>query len=74
MTTIVTEKKKKNSYFRDVVTELKKVNWTSKEELFFGAKVVIIGTFLFAFAIYGVDLIIRTLFNGVSAVFQMIFG
>lgn len=74
MTTIVTEKKKKTSYFHDVVAELKKVSWTSKEELIFGTKVVIMGTFLFSFAIYGVDLIIRTLFNGISAFFQMIFG
>ena len=46
----------------------------SKEELIFGTKIVIIATFLFSFVIYGVDLVIRGALNGVSTLFQLVFG
>jgi preprotein translocase SecE subunit len=73
VTTITTEKKK-NSYFREVQNELKKVTWTSKGELIFCTKAVIIATFLFGFAIYLVDLGIGSILKGANALFQLIFG
>ncbi len=72
MTTIT--EKKKISYFREVQNELKKVTWTSKQELIFCTKAVIIATFLFGFAIYAVDLAIRGILNGAGSLFQAIFG
>ncbi len=73
MATITTEKKKQ-SYFREVQSELKKVTWTSKQELMFSTKAVIFATFLFGLAIYAVDLVIRGVLNGVGSLFQAIFG
>jgi len=73
VTTITTEKKKV-SYFREVQNELKKVTWTSKGELIFCTKAVIIATFLFGFAIYLVDLAIGSMLKGANGLFQLIFG
>ncbi|MBS0625545.1 MAG: preprotein translocase subunit SecE [Verrucomicrobia bacterium] len=74
MTTITTREKKKLSYFREVQNELKKVTWTSKEELILCTKAVIIATFVFGFAIYFVDLAIRGVLEGASSIVRMIFG
>ena len=73
MTTTITEKKKL-SFFREVQNELKKVTWTSKDELILCTKAVIIATFLFGFAIYVVDLGIRGSLELIGALFRMIFG
>ncbi len=74
MSTISTGEKKKVSYFREVQNELKKVTWTSKEELIFCTKAVIFATFIFALAIYVVDLGIRGCLEGIASLFRMIFG
>ncbi len=71
--TVITEKKKL-SYFREVQNELKKVTWTSKEELILCTKVVVIATFIFGFAIYIADLSIRGVLETLSALFRMVFG
>lgn len=73
MSTIVGEKKKV-SYFREVQNELKKVTWTSKEELIFCTKAVIIATFLFGLTIYVVDLGIRGVMETAASMVQRIFG
>ncbi|HSX37270.1 MAG TPA: preprotein translocase subunit SecE [Chlamydiales bacterium] len=73
MTTITSEKKKL-SYFREVQNELKKVTWTSKAELMFCTKAVIIATFLFGFAIYLVDFGIGAILKTANMLFQTIFG
>ena len=74
MSTLSTGEKKKLSYFREVQNELKKVTWTSKEELIFCTKAVIFATFFFGLTIYGVDLLIRGTLDGVTAFLRMIFG
>jgi preprotein translocase subunit SecE len=74
MSTLSTGEKKKLSFFREVQNELKKVTWTSKEELILCTKAVIFATFFFGLAIYGVDLLIRGVLDGVSAFLRMIFG
>ena len=73
MATIVTEKKK-TSFLREVQNELKKVTWTSKAELIFSTKVVVIATFMLGLAIYAVDLGIHSLLNLAGTLFRMIFG
>jgi preprotein translocase subunit SecE len=65
---------KKVSYFREVQNELKKVTWTSRGELMFSTKVVVISTFVFGLAIYVVDLGIRGVLDLASAFVRMIFG
>lgn len=52
-------KKKKASYFRQILKELKKVSWTAKDKLISSTKVVILSTFICAFGIYIADIIIR---------------
>lgn len=74
MSTIATVEKKRLSYFREVLNELKKVTWTSKQELIFCTKAVIFATFFFGLAIYGVDLLIRGVLDGFTAILRMIFG
>lgn len=74
MSTITTSERKKQSYFREVQNELKKVTWTSKEELFFCTKAVIFATFFFGFAVYLVDLSIRGCLDLAGTIVRMIFG
>jgi preprotein translocase subunit SecE len=73
MSTIAGEKKKV-SFLREVQNELKKVTWTSKEELIFCTKAVIIATFLFGLTIYAVDLSIRGVLDLTGFFVRMIFG
>ena len=72
MSTIV--EKKKLSYFREVQNELRKVTWTSRQELIFSTKAVIIATFLFGLVTYGVDLGIRGVLDFAGHIVRMVFG
>ena len=54
-----TEKKKSLSFLRQVQEELKKVTWTTKEELKTCTKIVVGSTFFFGLGIYLVDLVVR---------------
>jgi preprotein translocase subunit SecE len=74
VSTIVTREKKKLSYFREVQNELKKVTWTSKGELIFCTKAVIIATFVFGFSIYLIDLIIRSGLDLAGVFVRIMFG
>ncbi len=73
MSTIIPQKKKQ-SFFREVINELKKVTWTSKEELLMSTKAVIIATFVFGLMIYVCDLLIRGTVTGIGTLVRMIFG
>lgn len=73
MSTITTQRKKV-SFFREVLNELKKVTWTSKAELIMSTKAVMIATFLFGLAIYGCDLVVHTVINGLGALVKGILG
>ncbi len=70
----ITGEKKKVSYLREVQNELKKVTWTSKEELLFCTKAVILATFFFGLTIYVVDLGIRGVLEMAASFVRMIFG
>lgn len=74
MTVLPTTTRKKLSYFKEVQEELKKVTWTSKQELIMSTKAVIIATFAFGFAIYLADLTVRGFLDGVGSIARMIFG
>jgi preprotein translocase subunit SecE len=73
MSTIIPQKKKQ-SFFREVINELKKVTWTSKEELLMSTKAVIIATFVFGLMIYVCDLLIRGTVTGIGTLVRMMFG
>lgn len=58
----------------DVKQELKKVEWTSKEELKAYTKIVVVSTFLFSMFIYLMDLLIQGVLGGVNLLVRAIFG
>ena len=73
MSTIIPQNKKQ-SFFREVINELKKVTWTTKAELLMSTKAVIIATFAFGLMIYLCDLVIRGTVTGIGTLVRMIFG
>lgn len=68
------EKKSKLSFFRQVQEELKKVSWTTKDDLKTCTKIVVGSTFLFGLGIYLADLVIRGGLEFIRFVFRMFGG
>ena len=64
----------KTSYIAELKTELKKVTWTTKDELVLFTKIVVGSTFTLGLGIYAVDLVIKGVLNGFGALIQLIFG
>lgn len=58
--------KRKGSFFHDMKEEMKKVSWTSKEELKTCGKIVIGSIFVLGVGIYLIDLFIRLVLNGIG--------
>ena len=61
----LSEKGSKKNYLREVQEELKRISWTSKEELFLNTKIVLGATFCFSLAVFGTDFLIRSCLNSV---------
>ncbi len=61
-------------YINELKAELKKVTWTTKEELIFFTKIVVGSTFALGIGIYAVDLLIKGVLNGFGALIHLIFG
>lgn len=61
-------------FIQEMKQELKKVSWTSKEELKFSTKMVMLSTFAFGFSIYLVDLGVKGLLEMIKATVHFIFG
>ena len=55
-------------FYRDVKTELRKVTWPSRKEVYGTTTVVIASVFFFGFYLFLVDFILR---NAVERVFQL---
>jgi preprotein translocase subunit SecE len=53
------------TFFAEVRSELKKVTWPSKQEVYATTTVVIATTFFFGFYLWGLDLIMSQLFTRV---------
>jgi preprotein translocase subunit SecE len=68
------KKKRAFSYIQELKDELKKVSWTTKEELKLSTKVVIGATFLFGIGIYLFDLVIKGCLDFVALIVHFIFG
>lgn len=68
------EKRLNPSYLQQLKEELKKVSWTTKTELLFCTKVVVIATFAFGIGIYLVDLFMKGALELVKAIVQFAFG
>lgn len=64
----------KLGYVRELKEEMKRVTWTSKEELTLFTKIVVGATFFFGLGIYGVDLLIKGVLTGIGSLIHLIFG
>lgn len=58
----------------DVKAELRKVTWTSQEELISYTKIVVAATFSCGIAVFGVDVVIRGVLSGLGAILGLITG
>jgi preprotein translocase subunit SecE len=58
-------KEKIIAFFQDVVKEMKKVTWPTKEELVESTKIVIVVCVVFALFTYVIDIIINEAFKGI---------
>lgn len=58
-------------FFGDVKAELKKINWTSPEELKVYTKIVVGMTFILGMSIYLVDLTIQSFLLGLGYLFRL---
>jgi|CXWL01.1.fsa_nt_gi preprotein translocase subunit SecE len=67
-------KQSRAGYVRELKEELKKVTWTTKDELAFCTKVVVGATFVFGIGIYLIDLVIKGVLNGFGSFVHLIFG
>lgn len=64
--------KRKGNFFHDMKEEMKKVSWTSKEELKTCGKIVIGSIFVLGVGIYLIDLFIRLVLNGIGNLVRLI--
>lgn len=69
-----TSKSKVTTAIRNFKEELKKVSWTTKEELKLFTKIVVAATFILGLSIYLVDLSIKGCLQLVAKVAHWIFG
>ena len=53
------------AFFQDVVKEMKKVTWPTKEELIESTKIVIVVCIVFALFTYVIDIVINEAFKGI---------
>ena len=65
---------KKSSYFNEIKFEMKRISWTTKEELLVLTKIVVGSVFVFALGIYFADIVIRSALQVVSFLARMIIG
>lgn len=64
--------KRKGSFFRDMKEEMRKVSWTSRDELRTCGKIVIGSIFTLGLGIYFTDLFIRLILDGVGNLVRLI--
>lgn len=70
----VSKKQSILQWVRELKAELKKVSWTSKEELVLFTKIVLGSTFFLGLGIYLVDLSIKGVLELIKVVLHFIFG
>jgi preprotein translocase subunit SecE len=61
-------------YVQELKDEMKKVSWTTAEELRFSTKMVVLSTIAFGLGIYLVDFFIKSSLDMLKAVLHFIFG
>lgn len=66
--------KKMQEFVTDVKGEIKKITWTSRDELIFYTKLVVGATFSFGMAIYLLDLAIQAMLGSLNFLLRFISG
>lgn len=64
--------KRNGSFLRDMKGEMKRVSWTTKDELRTCGKIVIGSIFVLGIGIYLVDLVIRLVLDGIGNLVRLI--
>lgn len=62
------------NFVGEVKQELKKVEWTSKDELTAYTKIVLASTFIFGMFVYFIDLFIQGFLGGINLLVKFITG
>ena len=68
------KRKNREGFLQGLKDELKKVSWTTREELRLSTKVVIMATFVLGLGIYFADLVIKGCLDLIALTAQAIFG
>lgn len=66
--------KKVQTFIADVKGEVKKITWTTRDELILYTKLVVGATFVFGMSIYGLDLLIQGVLGSLNYFLQLISG
>lgn len=64
---------KLKNYYHDVVVEMKKVSWPTRQEVINTTIVVIVAVFFFGFFLFGTDIVLTYLIQGIEWVARKIF-
>ncbi len=62
------------SFIGDVKAELKKITWTTKDELLTYTRIVVIATLCLGVGIFVIDLVVRGCLVGMDSLLKMITG
>lgn len=66
------KKRKKTNFFHDIKEELKKVSWTSRDEIKVCTKIVLGAIFVLGMWIYVIDLTLRGTLQGITNITHFI--
>ena len=66
------KKKKKTSFLKEMKEEMKRVSWTTQDELKTCGKIVVGAIFFLGLGIYVVDLVIRIVLGGIGNIVRLI--
>ena len=61
------------NYYHEVVIEMKKVSWPTRQEVINTTIVVILAVFFFGFFLFGTDIVLSYLIQGIEWVAKKIF-
>ncbi|MCB1180426.1 MAG: preprotein translocase subunit SecE [Chlamydiia bacterium] len=68
------DSKKLVSFIGDVRRELRKIEWTTRDELKVFTKIVLVSIFLFGIFVYVIDVFMRTFLGGLEVFLKIIGG
>lgn len=68
------KKFKLRDFVEEIKSELRNINWTSKEELKVYTQIVVMATFVFGMGVYVVDLLIQSALNILTGLTRLIAG